>query len=101
MKAIIEYWKWRDRFTSAHIKEQLSRLETLCNGINQIRQFPEDVTDEFKNALRLLQESLDPYFRGYLNQPSYLSLGERSWRSFFYAVNSDVSSLEWLDLYRC
>ena len=65
MKAIIEYWKWRDRFTSAHIKEQLSRLETLCNGLDRIRQFPEDVTDEFKNALRLLQESLDPYFRGY------------------------------------
>ena len=64
MKAIIEYNKRRDRFTIEHVKEQLRRLETIYNMIDRIRQFPEDVTDEFKNALRLLQESLDPYFRG-------------------------------------
>lgn len=64
MKAIIEYNRRRDRFTSEHVKEQLSRLETLVNGLDRIRQFPEDVTDEFKNALRLLSESMDPYFRG-------------------------------------
>ncbi|SRR6266481_5815961 len=63
MKAINEYYKRRDRFTSEHVKEQLHRLELIFNGADRIRQFPEDVTDEFKDALRLLSASLDPYFR--------------------------------------
>jgi hypothetical protein len=63
MRAICEYNRRSDNYTMAHVKEQLGRLETICNGEDRIRQFPEDVTDEFKNALRLLRLSLDPYFR--------------------------------------
>jgi hypothetical protein len=62
MRAICEYNKRYDSFTMAHVKDHLGRLETICNGEDRIRQFPEDVTDEFKNVLRLLRLSLDPYF---------------------------------------
>ncbi len=63
MKAISEYYKRGDRFTSEHVKDHMGRLGAILNGEDRIRQFPEDVTDEFKNVLRLLQASLDPYFR--------------------------------------
>src|SRR6185437_6140454 len=36
MRGIIEYNRRRDRFTSEHVKEQLSRLETLVNGLDRI-----------------------------------------------------------------
>jgi hypothetical protein len=64
MNAIKEFNKRRDRFTVEHVKDQLSRLDTICDMLDSIRRFPEDVTDDFKEALKQLRASLDPYFRG-------------------------------------
>jgi hypothetical protein len=66
LPAIKEFNKRRDRFTAEHVQEQLSRLDTICDMIDKIRRFPEDVTDDFKEALKQLRASLDPYFRGNL-----------------------------------
>ena len=63
MKAIVECNKRRERYCLEHVKSQLSNLEAIVNGEDSIRRFPEDVTDEFKRTLKLLKDSLDPYFR--------------------------------------
>ena len=63
MKAIVEFNKRNERFTLEHVKWQLSKLETIVSGEDSIRRFPEDATDEFKLNLKLLKDSLDPYFR--------------------------------------
>lgn len=63
MKAIVEFNKRNERFISEHIKLQLSNLEAIANAEDRLRDYPEDVTDEFKRALKLLKASLDPYFR--------------------------------------
>lgn len=63
MKAIVEFNKRNERFTLEHVKLQLSNLEAIANAEDRLRDFPEDVTDEFKLALKLLKASLDPYFR--------------------------------------
>ena len=63
MKAIIEYNKRRERYTLEHVKSQLSILEAIVDGEDSIQRFPEDVTDEFKRTVKLLNDSLDPYFR--------------------------------------
>jgi hypothetical protein len=63
MKAIVEYNKMRERYCLEHVKSQLSTLEAIVDGEDSIRRFPEDVTDEFKRTLKLLNDSLDPYFR--------------------------------------
>lgn len=53
--AMREYYKMRDRYTPDHVKSQLKSLQLIADGLQRVRDFPEDVTDEFKNALRLLQ----------------------------------------------
>lgn len=63
MKAIVEYNKRRERYCLEHVKLQLSNLEAIANAEDRIRDFPEDVTDEFKLSLRLLKAALDPHFR--------------------------------------
>ena len=63
MKAIVEFNKRNERFTLEHVKSQLSTLEAIVSGEHSIRRFPEDATDEFKRTVKLLKDSLDPYFR--------------------------------------
>jgi hypothetical protein len=63
LPSIKEFNKRRDKFTAEHVQEQLSRLGTICDMVEKIRSFPEDVTDDFKEALKQLRASLDPYFR--------------------------------------
>lgn len=67
LSAIKEFNKRRDRFTAEHVQEQLSRLDTIYDMMDKIRRFPEDVTDDFKEALKQLRASLDPYFRNDFN----------------------------------
>jgi hypothetical protein len=62
LPSIKEFNKRRDKFTAEHVQEQLSRLGTICDMVDKIRDFPEDVTDDFKEALKQLRASLDPYF---------------------------------------
>lgn len=63
MRAIIECSKRRERYCLEHVKLQLSNLEAIANAEDRLRDFPEDVTDEFRRALKLLKANLDPYFR--------------------------------------
>ncbi|MCP1970814.1 DUF5681 domain-containing protein [Bradyrhizobium elkanii] len=63
MRAIVEYSKWRERYTSDHVKEQLENLEAIIDAEDRIRKYPEDVTDELKRLVKLLRATLDPYFR--------------------------------------
>ena len=63
MRAIIECSKRRERYCLEHVQLQLSNLEAIANAEDRLRDFPEDVTDEFRRALKLLKANLDPYFR--------------------------------------
>jgi hypothetical protein len=63
MRAIVEYNKWCDRHTLEHVKHHLGILEAIMKAEDRIREFPEDVTDEFKRVLALLRATLDPSFR--------------------------------------
>jgi|SRR5258705_13717892 len=63
MKAISDFHKRKDRFTLEHVKLHLSNLEAIANAEDRLRNFPEDVTDEFKLVLKMLRAGLDPYFR--------------------------------------
>jgi hypothetical protein len=63
MRAIVECNKMRERFSLEHVKLQMSNLEAIANAEDRLRNFPEDVTDEVKRALKLLTAQLDPYFR--------------------------------------
>ncbi|UPJ51740.1 hypothetical protein IVB30_10530 [Bradyrhizobium sp. 200] len=45
------------------MKPQLSNLEAIANAEDHLRDFPEDVTDEFERAVKLLKADLDSYFR--------------------------------------
>ena len=53
----------RERYTLEHVKKQLSNLEAILNAEDNIRNFPEDVTDEYKRCLAMMKAILDPYFR--------------------------------------
>jgi Family of unknown function (DUF5681) len=60
MRAIIEWSKRAERHTLEYVKEQLGYLEQLIKSEDNIRQFPEDVTDEYKDLARLLRSTIDP-----------------------------------------
>lgn len=62
LRAICEYNKRRDRFVLEHVNHQLKSLRLIVEAEDRIRMFPEDVTDEFKNTLKLLQMSIDKNF---------------------------------------
>jgi hypothetical protein len=62
MRAIVEYNKRRERYCLEHVKVQLSNLEAIANAEDRPRDFPEDVTDEFRRALELLKANLDSIF---------------------------------------
>ncbi|MCP1837123.1 serine/threonine protein phosphatase PrpC [Bradyrhizobium sp. USDA 4524] len=63
LRAIIEYNKRYERYTSDHVKQQLENLEAIIDAENRIRKYPEDVTDELKQAVKLMRATLDPYWR--------------------------------------
>ncbi|MCK1362199.1 DUF5681 domain-containing protein [Bradyrhizobium sp. 199] len=56
------YYKRKDRFTLEHVKQQLDNLRVIVEAEDRLREFPEDVTDEFKRALNLLKQSIDRYY---------------------------------------
>jgi hypothetical protein len=60
MRAIIEWSKRDERHTLEYVKEQLEHLERLIKSEDIIRQFPEDVTDEYKASTRTLRSMIDP-----------------------------------------
>ena len=57
MRAIVEYNKRRERYCLEQVKQQPSNLQAIANAEDRLRDFPEDVTDEFKQALKLLKDS--------------------------------------------
>ena len=47
----------RERYCLEQVKLQPSNLQAIANAEDRLRDFPEDVTDEFKQALKLLKDS--------------------------------------------
>lgn len=62
IQAMREYYKMRDRHTIDYVDHQLKSLQLIIEGKDRIRAFPEDVTDEFKRTLRLLEMKIDKNF---------------------------------------
>ncbi|MDN3275962.1 hypothetical protein QWJ07_16995 [Frankia sp. RB7] len=62
IQAMREYYKMRDRHTLEYVNHQLTSLWLIMEGKDRIRDFPEDVTDEFKQTLRLLEMRIDKNF---------------------------------------
>ena len=62
LRAIREYYKMRDRYTIDHVKLQLDNLRVILESEDRVRQFPEDVTDEFKNMLHQLRTQIDKHY---------------------------------------
>ncbi|WP_146006581.1 DUF5681 domain-containing protein [Bradyrhizobium forestalis] len=56
------YYKRKDRFILEHVNQQLENLRVIVEGEDRLREFPEDVTDEFKKALSLLKQSIDRHY---------------------------------------
>ncbi len=59
IQAMREYYRMRDRYTMEYANHQLKSLQAIVEGKERVRDFPEDVTDEFKRALRLLEMKID------------------------------------------
>ncbi len=62
MRAMREYYRMRDRYTIEHVKLQLENLRVIVEAEDRIREFPEDVTDEFKYQIQLLKQIIDQNF---------------------------------------
>ncbi|KYG21644.1 hypothetical protein SE92_16395 [Bradyrhizobium sp. AT1] len=61
-RAMAQYYKRKDRFVFEYVNQQLENLRIIVEGDDRLRQFPEDVTDEFKKALSLLKQSIDRHY---------------------------------------
>jgi hypothetical protein len=62
MRAILEWMKMYQRHTLEYDKEQLKFAEHLRKAEERIRKFPEDVTDQFKTATRMMRSMIDPTY---------------------------------------
>lgn len=62
VRAMTQYYKRKDRFTFDHVNAQLENVRVIFEGEARLREFPEDVTDEFKKALSLLKQSIDRHY---------------------------------------
>jgi hypothetical protein len=63
MTAIREYNKRHERFILEHVKFQLEYLRLIDNAEQNIRKYPEDVTDEYKAMLNELKLRMDQSYR--------------------------------------
>ncbi|MDF0516846.1 hypothetical protein P0R31_06355 [Bradyrhizobium yuanmingense] len=61
-RAMAQYYKRKDRFIVEYVNQQLENLRVIVEGEERLRQFPEDVTDEFKRALSLLKQTIDRHY---------------------------------------
>ena len=61
-RAMAQYYKRKDRFVFEYVNQQLENLRVIVESEDRLRQFPEDVTDGFKRALRLLKQSIDKHY---------------------------------------
>ncbi|RXH09669.1 hypothetical protein EAS56_25580 [Bradyrhizobium guangzhouense] len=58
-RSMMLYYKRKDRFVLEYVEQQMRNLRALVEAQERIRDFPEDVTDEFKRAVQLLQFKID------------------------------------------
>ncbi|SCB43330.1 hypothetical protein GA0061099_1007252 [Bradyrhizobium yuanmingense] len=61
-RAMAQYYKRKDRFIVEYVNRQLENLRLIAESEDRLRQFPEDVTDEFKRALSLLKQTIDRHY---------------------------------------
>lgn len=61
-RAMAQYYKRKDRFVVEYANQQLENLRVIVESEDRLRQFPEDVTDEFKRALNLLKQTIDRHY---------------------------------------
>lgn len=62
VRAMTQYYKRKDKFIVEYVNQQLENLRVIVESEDRLRQFPEDVTDEFKKALSLLKQSIDRHY---------------------------------------
>jgi hypothetical protein len=60
MRAIIEWQKMCQRHTLEYVKERLGQMEWLLKSEATVRNFPEDVTEDFLTAVKNLRLTIDP-----------------------------------------
>ena len=60
IRAAIEWTKRRDRYISKVAKETGETIEQLVKSIEVVQNSPEDVTDDYLNALKSSLENLHP-----------------------------------------
>jgi Family of unknown function (DUF5681) len=60
LRAIIEWKKTRSKLTVEYVKEQLGRLEWLLKSEATVRNYPEDVTDDFLALVKNVRLAMDP-----------------------------------------
>lgn len=60
LRAILEWNKMRERHTLDHVKKQLDSMEQLLKSEAIVRNFPEDVTDQYMALTRNLRAAIDP-----------------------------------------
>ena len=60
LRAIIEWKKTRSKLTIEYVKEQLGKLEWLIKSEATVRNYPEDVTDDFLNLVKNVRLAMDP-----------------------------------------
>jgi hypothetical protein len=60
MRAILAWTDMNRKHTTAYVKEQLQYYRRIMKSEEIVRKYPEDVTDEYKAALRSLRLTIDP-----------------------------------------
>jgi hypothetical protein len=60
LRAIIEWKKTRSKLTIEYVKEQLGKLEWLIKSEATVRNYPEDVTDDFLALVKNVRLAMDP-----------------------------------------
>jgi hypothetical protein len=60
LRAIIEWKKTRSKLTTEYVKEQLGKLEWLIKSEATVRNYPEDVTDDYMALVKNVRLAMDP-----------------------------------------
>jgi hypothetical protein len=60
LRAILAWTDMNRKHTTAYVKEQLQYHRRILKSEEIIRKHPEDVTDEYKAAVRNLRLTIDP-----------------------------------------
>ena len=66
-RAAVEWSKRRDRYLKKYAQETAETIELLAERTQRIKDFPEDVTDEYINVTRICLEQLHPKLRWLFN----------------------------------